>query len=211
MMVDIDGDQPSPSSFNVSIAVNSHRQPPTVAISRQSPPTNSHRHRQPSTVTVTVTVSQTGLRERILPVERELLGKVFEDPRFSKSRQALAKKTFDLVSQQLENPLDDGDGDGDGDNKQLVPYEGAVVVPTVGGLLEDWQKECVRVCIENWEVELLSTKLKAAHERIKKLESDKIDAHRAYMQELHGLRDRIRYLERRDKIDYDVTMEDLFY
>jgi hypothetical protein len=49
--------QPSPSSFNVSIAVNSHRQPPTVAISRQSPPTNSHRHRQPSTVTVTVTVS----------------------------------------------------------------------------------------------------------------------------------------------------------
>jgi hypothetical protein len=90
-----------------------------------------------------------------------------------------------------------------------VPSENAV--QDAEKLLSNWSHTLVEFCVEDWDLQKNIVKMEVAAQHIEKINTERIEAHRAYMQELQSLRDRLVKLERGTPIEFVIPAGDVTF
>eukprot|EP00927_Polykrikos_kofoidii_P027252 TRINITY_DN24047_c0_g1_i1.p1 TRINITY_DN24047_c0_g1~~TRINITY_DN24047_c0_g1_i1.p1 ORF type:complete len:1365 (+),score=277.35 TRINITY_DN24047_c0_g1_i1:150-4244(+) len=199
-----------------------------------------------------------GLRDKISTIERELLRKVVEDPRFQEGPGFVVEQLQKCVASVNSQGCGDSAGGlgggtfltnlGNGGSGQATPRSsarngsnvcsdhgsalcgsagagpavaqatakggvdvGILETVTAEAVLQNWSNEVARLCLEDWELEESVSKLVQSQSQIEKLDRDKIESHRVYLQELQSLRDRLTRLERRTPIEFTIPVGDLVF
>jgi len=154
------------------------------------------------------------LRDKISALERELLQEVYEDPRFKEgpSRVAMEIRRRCFGSSRQSRAFDDESFGSDEDSEGLADSgcEG-FDVSIVEKVITNWSTSCVQICMDDWECEHSLHKLQQSRKLVEKLDWEKADAHRCYMQELSSLRERIARLEKKTPIDWSLDIGDLIF
>jgi len=160
-----------------------------------------------------------GLRENISKREREFIQKAHEDQRY---QTLLTKHMLEVERARDTSSKKGGDDDSHSDSGSTesdLTASSDEPKPTGSGgfdskkLLGAWAGDCFRLCTEVWEIEKMEQESDRLRSQLSKLQEEKIDSHRSFMQEVQTLKYKIGKLERKLPMceDVEVTNDDLCF
>lgn len=157
-----------------------------------------------------------GLREQISRREREFIQKANEDHRY---QTLLTKHMLEVERARDTSSKKGGDDDSHSDSGSTESdLTASSDEPKRTGfdskkLLGAWAGDCFRLCTEVWEIEKMEQESDRLRSQLSKLQEEKIDSHRSFMQEIQMWKNKVGKLERKLPMceDVEVTNDDLCF